>query len=110
MAEIGAKTGVFESKESEMISSLLHFNEVVAENIMTPRTVMVAASEAQKISEFLEQHPSLRFSRIPIYQADDRDQSLPQLGKSALFGRARLVGLVHVGSGGGGGGCVVLVS
>ena len=35
---------------------------------MTPRTVMVSASEETTIQSFFEEHPKLRFSRIPIYQ------------------------------------------
>mgnify|MGYP000203039855 FL=1 len=34
---------------------------------MTPRTVMTRASEDITIQEFFNQHPKLRFSRIPIF-------------------------------------------
>ena len=39
---------------------------------MTPRTVVIIAKEDQTIQDFFEDHPKLRFSRIPIYK-DSRD-------------------------------------
>ena len=34
---------------------------------MTPRTVLKSANEEQSIQEFYNEHPQLRFSRIPMY-------------------------------------------
>ena len=34
---------------------------------MTPRAVMLIAPESQPIREFFAKHPSLRFSRIPVF-------------------------------------------
>ena len=42
MARIGAKEGVFEKTESEIIHNLLRFERVRAKDIMTPRTVIQA--------------------------------------------------------------------
>ena len=39
---------------------------------MTPRTVVVAAQEDKKLSDFHNEHPTLRFSRIPLY-TDSKD-------------------------------------
>ena len=36
-------------------------------DIMTPRTVLKSANEQQTIQGFYDEHPLLRFSRIPIY-------------------------------------------
>ena len=68
MTDIAEKEGVFEENESAIIKNLLTFKEVQAKDIMTPRTVMVTASEEDTIQSFFDLHPKLRFSRIPIYK------------------------------------------
>lgn len=68
MADIAHEEGVFEKSESTVIKNLLRFDEVSAKDIMTPRSVMKAASEDSSIQEFFEANPKLRFSRIPVYR------------------------------------------
>ncbi|WP_222982854.1 CNNM domain-containing protein [Flagellimonas meishanensis] len=68
MTEIAHKEGVFEESESTVIKNLLKFDEILAKDIMTPRTVMKIASEDMTIKEFFEANRPLRFSRIPLYQ------------------------------------------
>ena len=74
MAQLGAKEGVFEESESHIISNMLKFNTIRAEDIMTPRTVVIAASESMTVEEFHKANSDLRFSRIPVYQEDSIDQ------------------------------------
>lgn len=73
MADIGAKEGVIKARESRIINNLLTFNQIQAQNIMTPRTVVQAADEKMTIGKFYEYNPRLRFSRIPIYN-QNKDQ------------------------------------
>jgi len=68
MTDIAQKEGVFEKNESAIIKNLLTFKEVQAKDIMTPRTVMITASENTTIKTFFHDHPKLHFSRIPIYK------------------------------------------
>ena len=68
MTDIAQKQGVFEKSESAIIKNLLTFKEVLAKDVMTPRTVMISASEEDTIQSFFDKHPKLRFSRIPIYK------------------------------------------
>ena len=68
MAQIGAKEGIFEQSESEIIFNLLRFNSIQAKDIMTPRTVVKAANEEMGIKEFYDENRNLHFSRIPIFQ------------------------------------------
>ena len=68
MAEIGSREGVFDEGESTMLRNLLRFDSVLAEHIMTPRTVVVAADETTTVRDFHDTHPELRFSRVPIYE------------------------------------------
>lgn len=73
MAQIGAQEGVFEHSESQLIANLLRFRSVKAKDIMTPRTVVVAVSENETVAGFLELHPQLQFSRIPVFQENTKD-------------------------------------
>jgi CBS domain containing-hemolysin-like protein len=69
MTDIAQKEGVFKESEGAIIKNLLSFKEVLAKDIMTPRTVMIIASEEITIQAFFEKHPKLQFSRIPIYNS-----------------------------------------
>ena len=68
MANLGAKQGVLDKEESTIMRNLMLFESVLARDVMTPRTVMVAASENMTVREFYDSHPNLRFSRIPIFE------------------------------------------
>jgi CBS domain containing-hemolysin-like protein len=67
MTDIAEQEGVFQESESKVIKNLLSFKEVQVKDIMTPRTVLKSADEEQTIQAFFDEHPMLRFSRIPIY-------------------------------------------
>lgn len=67
MADIAHEEGVFEKSESTIIKNLLRFDEVMVKDIMTPRTVMKIASEDTSIQDYFDEHPKMRFSRIPIF-------------------------------------------
>ncbi|WP_456422196.1 CNNM domain-containing protein [Lutibacter sp.] len=70
MTDIAQKQGVFEESESAIIKNLLIFKEVQVKDIMTPRTVMITASEDETIESFYNNHPKLQFSRIPIFKTN----------------------------------------
>ncbi len=85
MADIGAKHGVFDPHESEILVNLLRFRTVRAKDVMTPRTVVVAASACQTIGEFFEANRDLRFSRIPLFEKDSRDHVVGYFLKDTLL-------------------------
>jgi CBS domain containing-hemolysin-like protein len=70
MAESIAEQGVLQKQEFRIIRNLLRFESVRAKDVMTPRTVMIAADENQTIAQFNAIKPSLRFSRIPLYDGN----------------------------------------
>ncbi len=67
LAEKGVQEGVFDSKESGVLLNLMKFNQIHVKNTMTPRTILIAASQDQTVREFHDAHPNLRVSRIPVY-------------------------------------------
>ena len=70
MTEMAEQEGVFQESESKVIKNLLSFKEVRVKDIMTPRAVLKSADEEQTIQAFFDEHPMLRFSRIPIYEGN----------------------------------------
>jgi len=70
MTDIAHEEGVFHESESKVIKNLLTFKEVMAKDIMTPRTVLKTENEMTTIENFFKENQNLRFSRIPIYKDD----------------------------------------
>lgn len=68
MTDIAHEEGVFHESESKVIKNLLTFQDVMAKDIMTPRTVLKTANEETTIESFFADNQNLRFSRIPVYK------------------------------------------
>lgn len=71
MAEVVAREGVIQKREYKIIKSLLRFDTICAKNIMTPRTVVVAAEQNSSVGELYEDIKSRRFTRIPIFDGSE---------------------------------------
>ena len=67
MTDIGTESGVLEESERKIIHNLLAFRGIRAADVMTPRIVVVAASEDTQLRDFHKSHEELAFSRIPVY-------------------------------------------
>lgn len=75
MAELVGQEGVIEETESLLLKSILRFGSLQAKDVMTPRSVLFALQEDQTIGTVLDNHPSIPFSRLPVYSErhDDID-------------------------------------
>ncbi len=73
MGQVASDTGVLETGESRIFENLLRFKSLEAKDIMTPRTVVLAAQEEMTIGDFYNENKNLRFSRIPVY-GESKDQ------------------------------------
>ena len=73
MAEIGAQSGHLDDSESRILKNLFRFPELRVQDIMTPRTVVFAMQQDLTVSEALEKHPEIPFSRIPVF-GETRDE------------------------------------
>ena len=67
LASLGLDEGIFKETESKIIINLIRLREIKVKDIMTPRTVMLAAQETMPLPEFFGQESFFQFSRIPIY-------------------------------------------
>lgn len=72
MADISAKAGHLNAQESRIIKNVLALREAKVKDVMTPRTVVFAMSQAASIEEFFERYENKQYSRIPVY-ADEAD-------------------------------------
>ena len=67
MAEIGEDEGTIEEDESTVIENLLRLDNITAEEVLTPRSVVFALEKNLTVRQALDEHENLIFSRIPIY-------------------------------------------
>jgi CBS domain containing-hemolysin-like protein len=73
MADVGQQSGQIDERESKIIHNLFRFKALTAEDIMTPRTVMVALPATMTVVEAYELRDQIPFSRLPLYGRDKDD-------------------------------------
>ncbi|WP_153556883.1 CNNM domain-containing protein [Roseimaritima sediminicola] len=74
MTELGSQQGILKARESRVMRNLLQLDSILVEDVMTPRTVVIAADQTLTLAEFSERLSTLPVSRIPVY-----DGSLDQI-------------------------------
>ena len=67
LAEKGAREGTLTGGERDLIQNALTLSSTRVAGILTPRNVVVALDEDQTAAEVLAEHPTIRFSRMPVY-------------------------------------------
>lgn len=70
MVEVGQANGVFNETEKEMINSIFEFDDILASEIMIPRTDVYSIDIDASITEYLDELLSTKHSRIPVYEED----------------------------------------
>ena len=85
MADIGAQDGIFEQQESEIITNLLKFRSVQAKDVMTPRTVVRSSRATESLGDFFDSNREHRFSRVPLYENESRDQVIGYVLKDQVL-------------------------
>ena len=73
MSTIGQQSGQIDERESKIIRNLFRFKALTAEDIMTPRTVMVALQADTTVAQAYELRDRIPFSRLPLYGRDRDD-------------------------------------
>lgn len=72
MADIGHREGIFREGESKMLKNMIMFRNIRAEDIMTPRTVMVMVQEELSVNSLYQNEEFSKFSRFPVFH-ENRD-------------------------------------
>lgn len=68
--EIGKETGALKEEGTKMINSIFEFDDVLAYEIMTPRTDVFMIDIEDEPENYLEELMKLRHSRIPVYKGE----------------------------------------
>lgn len=85
MARIGASEGTLVEREDRILRNLFHLSNVQVEDIMTPRTVVLAFQQDKTVKDVLDAHTTLPYSRIPIY-GESMDDITGFVLRHALYG------------------------
>lgn len=73
MVKMAAQDGSLAESESEVMANLLKLRQITVDDVLTPRTVIVAFGQDSSISDALGVKDARYFSRIPVYGADVDD-------------------------------------
>ena len=68
MVESGQENGVFNETETEMINSIFEFDDIQAEDVMTPRTEVFCIDINDPLDAYLDDLMEMHYTRIPIYE------------------------------------------
>ncbi|MGI9327899.1 MAG: hemolysin family protein [Pseudomonadales bacterium] len=67
MAGLSSDSGEMPDEETRVVKNMVALKSMVAQDIMTPRTVMIAFSQDITVAELLEANGNLPVSRLPVY-------------------------------------------
>ena len=70
MVDVGEEKGVIEGVQKDMINNIFEFDDITAEDIMTPRTDVEALEADDTIEEALRIGVDEGYSRVPVYEED----------------------------------------
>jgi CBS domain containing-hemolysin-like protein len=73
LAEKSAKEGTITSNEHEVINNALSLDDVLVDQIMTPRTVLYTIDETETVGSLFAKESNLPFARIPTYRHQDEN-------------------------------------
>jgi len=80
----GEQSGALKTAESLAIRNLLRLDQVTVKSIMTPRAVMYSADSGVSLKELYSSDPSIRYSRIPVFD-EKREHIIGVLLKDDLL-------------------------
>ncbi|MBQ8151959.1 MAG: HlyC/CorC family transporter, partial [Firmicutes bacterium] len=72
MLESGQESGELKKEGMKMITSIFAFDDMLAYEVMTPRTDVFSIDINEPSEEYIDELMELRYSRIPVYE-DDSD-------------------------------------
>ncbi len=70
IAEMGGKGGTLHERETQIIRNVLRLDEIRVNDILTPRSVMIAFQQDRTCEDIVMNEAPLRFSRLPIFTND----------------------------------------
>lgn len=95
MLEAGRESGELKEEGKKMITGVFAFDDILAYEIMTPRTDVFAIDINDSADEYIDELMELRYSRIPVYE-DDSDNIIGILYIKDYLIKAREDGFENV--------------
>lgn len=95
MLEAGQESGELKEEGKKMITGIFAFDDILAYEIMTPRTDVFAIDINDPPEEYIDELMELKFSRIPVYE-DDSDNIIGILNIKDYLIQARQLGFDNV--------------
>ncbi|CCV65357.1 CBS/transporter-associated domain protein [Paracholeplasma brassicae] len=95
MIESGTEHGTINEEESEMISSIFEFNDITAQEIMTPRTEVYMIDINEFSEDTIDEMINENYSRVPVYN-DSPDDIVGIIYIKNVLREARSVGFDQV--------------
>ncbi len=95
MLEVGQESGELKEEGKKMITSIFAFDDMLAYEVMTPRTDVFAIDINAPMDDYIDEMMELRYSRIPVYE-DDSDNIIGILYIKDYLIKARETGFDNV--------------
>lgn len=95
IVQVGENQGIIRPLESKMINSIMNFDDVWAEEIMTARTEVFMIDISDEERKYLDEFVKVKHSRIPVYD-DEIDNILGVVYTKDYLLEASKVGLKNV--------------
>ena len=95
IVQVGENQGIIRPMESKMIHSIMGFDDLIAEEIMTARTDVFMIDVNDEEKTWMEEFEKIRHSRIPVYE-DEVDNILGILYTKDYLLEATKVGMKNV--------------
>lgn len=70
IVQVGENQGVIRKMESKMISSIMTFDDVLADEVMTARTEVFMIDISDEERKYLDEFVKVKHSRIPVYDGE----------------------------------------
>lgn len=68
LTKLGVKSGTIQTSERDLIHKVFQLNDITAWDMMTPWQYVEALDGSKKVREVRDRLPSLKHSRIPVYE------------------------------------------
>jgi putative hemolysin len=68
LIDVGEEEGIIEEEEGELIHSIIEFGDTRVNEVMTPRTDIVAVAAAATVREVRDLMVESKYSRLPVYR------------------------------------------
>lgn len=84
IADLGTQEGLIEARQSKILNNLFRIDSVIVEDVMTPRTVVIAYEQSRTLASIAGELKDVPVSRLPVYQ-ERRDHVTGFVLKSDLL-------------------------